>query len=484
MDNKILDIAIHAISETLLRGRPPRNLPDILKNHSELNALFSEITELQKITREIAGGNLDQPILLSGMMAGALKSLQASLRHLTWQTQRIAEGDFGHRVEFMGEFSNAFNRMVRSLADAKLQIETREVDLRIAYKELQDAKTAAESASRAKSEFLANMGHEVRTPLNAIIGFTHLAMSEEISSKRLEYLNKILQAGNSLLEIFNDILEFAKIEAGYAHIAPADFILNDVMQRISNSVRQKAEEKKLKFRYEISEKTPSVLMGDPLKLSQVLKQLTSNALKFTETGEVGIFAEPLSFPEEGRVKLKFSVKDTGVGIPDKIPLLFNAFTQADGSLTRRFGGTGLGLVICKRLTEMMGGDIRVESTLGRGSTFTFTAEFGYKHFPHIQTVTPLSLATTYNAATNTETISEKTDQNNSENIAQIISLLSELESFLNAGDFDAVEYMDKIKETLAASLSEDRIGMLENHIREYEFEKAAEVSEEIRKSLQ
>ncbi|NJL59549.1 MAG: HAMP domain-containing protein [Desulfobacteraceae bacterium] len=212
----ILDIAIHAISETLLKGRPPRNLPDILKNHSELNALFCEIEELQKVTREIAGGNLEQPILLRGMMASALKSLQASLRHLTWQTQRIAEGDFGHRVEFMGEFSKAFNSMVTALADAKLRIETREADLRIAYEQLQNAKIAAESASRAKSEFLANIGHEVRTPLNAIVGFTHLAMSEGIADKQSEYMNKVLQSANSLLEIFNDILEFAKIEAGYA----------------------------------------------------------------------------------------------------------------------------------------------------------------------------------------------------------------------------------------------------------------------------
>lgn len=486
MDNEISDIIIQAVSETLHKGLTPHNIPDILANHKGLNALLSEITVLQQFTRGIAGGDLDQTISLKGLMAGALKSLQASLRHLTWQTQRIASGDFSHNVDFMGEFSEAFNGMVKALIDAQSQIEQRELALCLANEELERAKSASEAANRAKNEFLANIGHEVRTPLNAIIGFTYLAMSTELKSKQHEYMNKTLQSAHSLLGIFNDILDFAKLEAGHSKMEYSDFLLSDVMQRMSNNIKIKVNEKRLKFRCVIANEVPHVLTGDHTKLNQILINLANNAVKFTEKGEVNVTAELDSYPLSDRVKLRFSIKDSGIGIPtDKIPILFNSFTQADGSLTRKFGGTGLGLVICKRLTEMMNGEISVQSESGKGSTFSFTAEFGLKPFSSDLPAHVRIFETTpkLEDPESTKIICADTDMVCPSDISKIEPMLTELKSLLDAGDFDAIAYMNKIRKELTGIVAEDRVLLLKNYIQDYEFEKADNVLKEIRKYL-
>ncbi|MBF0495504.1 MAG: response regulator [Deltaproteobacteria bacterium] len=234
---------------------------------------------------------------------------------------------------------------------------------------------AAEAATRTKSEFLANMSHEVRTPMNAIIGFSSLALKTELSGKQRDYLTKIEYSAKSLLGIINDILDFSKIEAGRLEMEAVDFQLDNVMADMGNMISVKAAEKGLELVVHKASDVPNTLIGDPLRLGQILVNLANNAAKFTQSGHILIKAELLENDEEYST-LKFSVADSGIGMtPEQIEKLFTAFSQVDTSVTRKFGGTGLGLAISKKLVEMMGGSISVESEPGRGSTFSFTARF-------------------------------------------------------------------------------------------------------------
>src|SRR5204863_4379854 len=244
-----------------------------------------------------------------------------------------------------------------------------ETDLRLAVQK-------ADDATKAKSAFLANMSHEIRTPMNAIIGMSHLALKTPFNPKQREYVSKVHNAGTSLLSIVNDILDFSKIEADKLDIETTDFQLDEVISAVTTLTAQKAHDKGIEFLIHVAPAIPEQLLGDPLRLGQILTNFVNNAIKFTERGEIGLNIDLLERTGE-KVQLKFSVRDTGIGMTaEQSAKLFQPFMQADSSTTRKHGGTGLGLTICRRLVDLMGGRVWLESEPGVGSTFYCTVWIG------------------------------------------------------------------------------------------------------------
>ncbi|MBF0611715.1 MAG: response regulator [Magnetococcales bacterium] len=360
---------------------------DIVKN--SVKSTWEEVENASRILQEqlvLRAHTIEKDIILSGMehqqifialsMAGIIifvgisitleKLVGRRIKLLQQGTDKIAEGDLNYRItslppDVFGQLGRRFNWMTEALQEKE--------------QELRHNMAMLEAANQAKSNFLANMSHEIRTPMNAIIGLGDLALHNNPPQHLKDYLTKIAASSRSLLRIINDILDYSKMEAGKLEIVPAPFVLGEVMDRLLTLFETTLAGKKVELVFQLGEEWHYSLLGDAIRLEQILLNLVGNAIKFTEEGEIHLMVQTLNRSQD-RIELEFSVRDTGIGMAsDQVSRLFQPFTQADSSTTRKYGGTGLGLSICHKLVSLMGGKLGVTSLVGQGSTFHFTLPF-------------------------------------------------------------------------------------------------------------
>jgi len=356
--------------------------------------LLSDLAEMRsRLLRSVATilVVLGVSALFAFLLASWLQKLiSGPVTHLVHTAKAVTQSqDFAIRAhkdtdDELGLLTDSFNEMLSEIQrrDRDLQhhregleeqVSQRTAELQRVNAELILSRDKAEEGNRAKSEFLANMSHEIRTPMNGITGMTELALGTDLTAEQRDYLNTVKSSTDSLLTVVNDILDFSKIEAGKLDLDMVSFRLRARIEDTVKLVAVPARRKGLSVRCVIGPDVPEFVVGDPIRLGQILLNLTGNSIKFTEHGEVAVEVSVLAL-EADQVAVEFAVRDTGIGIPlDKQQTIFEAFSQADGSMTRRFGGTGLGLTISARLVAMMGGTLRVESRPGHGSCFRFTA---------------------------------------------------------------------------------------------------------------
>ncbi len=389
--------------EVLLAGRIPPPIPvdDLPAGAAgdcaaQFNRLIECLDETVQAIKPLSAGNLDGfHLSRENFLASPFRELHSRLRNLTWQAQQVAEGDYHQRVDFMGEFSEAFNSMVEALRKKGDALETRILEVesfgreltrtnrelsrevamrRYTEEQLLKAKDAAEAANVAKSRFLANMSHEIRTPMTAILGYVDLLADPVVTPAEFgDYLAIIRHNGNHLLGLINDILDLSKVESGQLQVDLGPCDVADVVSEVIGTFAMAAQRGGVSLAAEYATEVPERVTTDAFRLRQVLVNLVSNAMKFTDSGSIRIIVSHRPGRLAVRSVVRIDVVDTGIGIePDAIGTLFQPFVQVDGSLTRRHGGAGLGLTISRNVAKLMGGDLTVVSELGKGSTFSLT----------------------------------------------------------------------------------------------------------------